>query len=191
MDNVVRRARHDTIAFGQLFDQFYPTILAFAMRRLLVRASAEDVTSEVFVKIAGAIGNSSVSTLEHFRRWLFRIATNEINAELRKSSRRRELLETAANLGYVGGNSTHGIIEIDASTRWSDLYAAIQQLDEREQSIIALRFFEDLKHNQIARILNIKTGTVRVALSRALNKLRDHLRNLETPPNCGIQRGSK
>ena len=89
VDELVRTARSDRDSFGKLFDLFYSPIFAYCLRRLLVRAVAEDVTSEVFLKVARHIASFPGSHAEDFRRWLFRIATNEINAELRKSIRRR------------------------------------------------------------------------------------------------------
>jgi DNA-directed RNA polymerase specialized sigma24 family protein len=74
---------------------------------------------------------------------------------------------------------------------WETLYQALSELPAREQSIISLRFFAGLKHEQIGEVLEIKPGNVRVALNRALNKLRDRLRdgNLPTQPMPGTRKG--
>jgi DNA-directed RNA polymerase specialized sigma24 family protein len=55
VDDLVKAARTDRNAFGQLFDQFYPSIFAYCVRRLLVRAVAEEATSAVFLKVAACI----------------------------------------------------------------------------------------------------------------------------------------
>lgn len=180
VDELVETARTDRTAFGQLFEHFYPPIFAYTTRRLIVRAVAEDVTSEVFVKVANSIRTFSGTSAEDFRRWLFRIATNEINAYLRQSIRRRELLEAAVHMGRINAAVSTPLTGRDDAVEWSELYEALNELSDREQSIISLRFFGDLKHDQIADVLKIKTGTVRVALSRALEKLREGLR--EEPP---------
>ena len=176
VDELVKLARTDRTAFGQLFDHFYQPIFAYCTRRLIVRAVAEDVTSEVFLKVAGSIRDFPGTTAEDFRRWLFRIATNEINAHLRQSIRRRELLEAAVHMGRINAAVCTPLTGRDDALEWSELYRALDELSDREQSIISLRFFGGLKHDQIADVLNIKTGTVRVALSRALDKLREGLR---------------
>ena len=181
MDDVVQAARTSRDAFGQLFDHFYPSIFAYCSRRLLVRAVAEDVTSEVFLKVAGRIRSFAGTCAEDFRRWLFRIATNEINAHLRQSIRRRELLEAAARMGMINAADSTSLLASETPVEWEQVYQALSELSDREQSIISLRFFAALKHNQIADVLNIETGTVRVALNRALNKLRDRLRDPEIP----------
>ena len=178
-DELVIAARTEGDALGRLFDLFYPLILAYCLRRLLVRAVAEDVTSEVFLKVAMHIREFAGTQIEDFRRWVFRIATNEINHQLRKSIRRRELLEAATHLGAVNPHTSAPLIG-EAEVLWQDVYRAINTLSDRDQSIISLRFFAGLKHDQIADALGIKPGTVRVALARALDKLRDRLRHSQS-----------
>ena len=175
-DALVRLARTDRDAFGELFDQFYPLIFTYCTRRLVVRAVAEDVASEVFLKVAQEIRDFPGACVEDFRRWLFRIATNAINAQLRQSIRRRELLAEAAHMGKISASLSAPLLEDASPIDWQDLYEALGSLTAREQSIISLRFFGGLKHNQIAEVLDLNAGTIRVVLSRALDRLRDHLR---------------
>ena len=179
VDDLVVAAKSDADAFGQLFDHFYSPIFAYCSRRLVLRALAEDVTSEVFLKVARSIRAFPGNNTEDFRRWIFRIATNEINAHLRQMIRRRELLEAAVEMGRIDANVSTVLLESDWPVTWEDVYRELQQLSERDQSLISLRFFASLKHEQIAEVLEMKTGAVRVALSRALEKLRARLRSSE------------
>ncbi len=181
VDDVVKAARTSREAFGQLFDHFYPPIFAYCSRRLLVRAVAEDVTSEVFLKVAAHFRDFSGETGEDFRRWVFRIATNEINARLRQTIRQRELLEAAARMGRVNSAVSTALLSSDFPVDWEDVVQALTELSEREQSIISLRFFAGLQHNQIAAVLGVEAGACRVALTRALCKLRDRLQDHEDP----------
>jgi RNA polymerase sigma-70 factor (ECF subfamily) len=176
---------------GQLFDHVYPLIFAYSVRRLLERAVAEDVTSQVFLKVAASVRDFSGTCVEDFRRWLFRIATNEINAHLRQSLRRRQLLEAAARMRAIPAEIATPVVAPDVSIDWEMLYQALGELPAREQTLISLRFFAGLKHEQIGEVLELKPGNVRVALSRALHKLRDRLRERNDPrqPMPGIRNG--
>jgi RNA polymerase sigma-70 factor (ECF subfamily) len=58
---------------------------------------------------------------------------------------------------------------------WPRLYAAILKLKPQHQTIVTLRFFENLRYEQIAQILNVKEATLRVTMHRILSKLRKHL----------------
>lgn len=174
-NELVQLARSNRDAFGKLIDHFYPQIFAYCMRRLMVRATAEDVTSEVFLKVAGGIRGFEGQSCEEFRRWIFRIATNEINAHLRQAIRQRELLEAAARLGAIDVSLTVPLLKDTTPVDWQDLYKVVAQLSDREQAIISLRFFGGLTHEQIADVLETRAGTIRVALNRALVRLRTRL----------------
>ncbi len=176
VNDLVCSAKTDREAFGRLFDQFYSPIFAYCSRRLVVRAMAEDVTSEVFLTVARNIPQFPGTTSVDFRRWLFRIATNEINANLRQSIRRRELLEAAVELGQINSLVSSSVLEVDWPVAWETVYRELHELSDREQELISLKFFVGLKHDQISEIMDMKTGAIRVAISRALSKLRDRLR---------------
>ena len=61
----------------------------------------------------------------------------------------------------------------DASTL--DLVDAVGHLDQRDRELIALRYGADLKPSDIATVLDMKPTAVRVAIHRALTRLRDEL----------------
>lgn len=176
-DDLVVRAHTDRAAFGQLYDAYYPAIFRYCFRRLFVRAVAEDVTSEVFLVVASKMPRFAGTTDEDFRRWVFRIATNEVNAYLRQTKRRRALLESAARSGDLAASvcpavGDGGVERLD----WPALYRAILSLKPCEQAILHLRFFEQMSHEQIAGVLQKRPASVRVGLSRALEKLRCQFR---------------
>jgi len=174
-DDLVVRARVEREAFGKLYDMIYPPVFQYCLRRSGNRSVAEDITSTVFLNVAGSISNFAGATFEEFRRWIFTIATNEINADSRKTMRRKTLLEEAENAGQLRG---HVCVEvIDRNIESDTLQAAVMKLNERAQSLIAMRFFSGLSYEAIALILNISVGTARTASSRAIEELRRELGN--------------
>ena len=175
-DDPLQAARGDREAFGRLFDRFYPDVFRYALRRMLVRAAAEDVTSDVFLQVARHLRSFGGETLQDFRRWLFRIASNAINARLRQSLRRQELLEAAVRLGAVHVPDADPLPLHGDPLDWSEVYAALEQLSERDQELLSLRYFAGLETSQIAGTLGMTDGAVRTALSRTLQHLRDRLR---------------
>ena len=54
-----------------------------------------------------------------------------------------------------------------------DLYAAIDRLGPKEQAIIRLRFFEDMKLEEIARVTGTNLNTVKSRLYKSLRRLRE------------------
>ena len=169
---LISRARTDRQAMGRLYDLFYPAIFRYCLHRLFVRTAAEDVTSEVFFYVVDSMHRFDGDSVSQFRGWLYAIATRRVNAYIRVNKRRRQLLEAAAQMRtFERSVSSPSVDMLD----WPALYEAIMNLKPRDQSIITLRFFEGLSHEQIAGALNIKPVTVRVALSRTLQKLRARL----------------
>ena len=174
-DDLILRARTDADALGQLYELYYERIFRFCVHRLFIKEVAEDVTSTVFLEVARRIRTFKGRTEQDFRNWLLRIATNQANAYIRKTSRRKKLLaEAASSMRTTAAESTDNSSELD----WPMLYQAILKLKPEHQTIITLRFFEKLDFEQIAKILNAREATVRVMLHRILTKLRNHLQTV-------------
>jgi RNA polymerase sigma factor (sigma-70 family) len=55
------------------------------------------------------------------------------------------------------------------------------KLKTQHQTIVTLRFFENLQYEQIAKILDVKEATLRVRLHRILNELRNNLQAVSEP----------
>jgi RNA polymerase sigma-70 factor (ECF subfamily) len=164
--SLIARARDDSTAFVQLYRSHYDAVFRYCMHRLFERQMAEDITSEVFLKVVENFGGFKGDE-KQFRCWLYRIATNAVNNHLRKVARRNRLLKFAreqAN-GQVAGCG-------EPSEKLTILREALLALRPRYQTIITLRFFENLKLNEIAEVLGSSPGTIRSQFKRALAKLR-------------------
>jgi RNA polymerase sigma-70 factor (ECF subfamily) len=187
VDDLVVRARSDRDAMGRLYDRFYPTVHRYCWRRLFDRTAAEDVTSEVFLQVAANMHRFAGSTGDDFRCWVFRIATNAVNAHQRRRSRRDALLSRAFRLGWWNRS---GEPEPGASIKdevsgldWAKVEKAFRALGPRERTAVSLRYMEGLSFAQVAKIMGEREGTLRVVVSRALQRLRDKL----TVPHAGAE----
>lgn len=169
LDDLVVRAKSERDSFGQLYDRIYPPLFRYCIRRTSQRSLAEDIASTVFLSVVNKITTFPGETFVEFRRWIYVIATNEINANHRKSARRQNLLIEAATSGRLqcmtNNETATSMGEIDA------VQAAIMQLPERDQSVVTLRYFSELSYEDIGHILNISPGAARTAASRALNRI--------------------
>ena len=66
--------------FGQLYDQIYPSVFRYCIRRTGYRSLAEDLISTVLLNVPKKLATFPGDTYLDFRRWVFVIATNELNA---------------------------------------------------------------------------------------------------------------
>jgi RNA polymerase sigma-70 factor (ECF subfamily) len=172
-DDLVVRAKTDRTAFGLLYDRYQPILTRYCVRRLFDRTLAEDVVADVFLTLAAKLRAFPGQTETEFRRWLFRIATNQVNAHLRQTRRRRELAEAAAHWRQEHRGSPGTAPPAWEVLDWADVYQAILELDERDQTILTLRFFAGSSHEEIADVVDATPGAVRTALSRTLARLRE------------------
>jgi RNA polymerase sigma-70 factor (ECF subfamily) len=173
-DELVLLARSVPDALGELYDLYYDRIFQFCVHRLFKKEIAEDITSSVFLTVADRIRDFKGQTEIDFRNWLYTIAVNHINAYLRKTSRRRKLLEETASTTVSGTNFSDNFNKLD----WPMFYQAVLKLKPKHQIIITLRFFENLDFEQIGQIINAKPATVRVTLHRILKQLRNYLQTI-------------
>lgn len=164
--SLIDRARNDSTAFVQLYRSHYDAVFRYCMHRLFERQVAEDITSEVFLKVVENFDGFK-GDVKQFRCWLYRIATNAVNNHLRKTARRNRLLKIAREQAECQVADCVGSTE-----KLAVLKEAIFSLRPRYQTIITLRFFENLKLIEIAEVLGSSPSTLRSQLTRALAKLR-------------------
>jgi len=100
---LVRRARRGGEALGRLFERHYEEIVTYCTFNAYNGRTAEDLTSEVFLRVARDIRNLDNDTDAGFRIWLFQIATRVVNAHLTKAARRN-----APHGAYVSGDACDG-----------------------------------------------------------------------------------
>ena len=171
-DDLVHAARTNTEALGRLYERHYERIFRFCVYRLFNKETAEDVTSTVFLQVARGIRTFKGRSDRDFLNWLYAIAANQANAYIRKTSRRKKLLENAAD--SMKASAAENTKE-SSGPNWPSLHKAILKLKPQHQTIVTLRFFQNLQYEQIAKILDVKEATLRVRLHRILNELRKHL----------------
>jgi len=172
-DDLVVLAKTQAAAMGRLYELYYDRIFRFCVHRLFNRATAEDVTSTVFLTVARMMRGFNGRTEQDFRAWIYTIAANQANAYIRKTSRRRRLMENVvAHRRMDEQGSGEGEW---SSLDWPTLYAAIQQLKPEHQTILTLRFFENMDYDEIGRVVETRPATIRVTLHRVLRRLQEEL----------------
>lgn len=171
--NLIQRACSDPDAFAELYLLHYRDVFYYCVRRLFDRQNAEDVTSTVFFKVMNKL-DSFDGRATDFRSWLFRIATNAVNDHLRSAKRRADVVEKA-----VINTRAKSVFVIDCDEELLEKKALLKQailsLKPKYQTVITLRFFENMKLTEIAACLGKKPSTVRSRLQRANVKLRKKL----------------
>ena len=179
--NIILKAQKDPQAFGLLFDKYYPKILNYVSHRVSSVMLAEDIVAETFYIALDKLWQFRWQGVS-FSAWLYRIATNLISQHYRHQHKKPtfSLDNWLEKTGYElvdDGDLSQELInaeeELRKHTDFIEIQKKLQQLPERYQTVITLRYFEDKKVREIAEILGKKEGTVKSLLSRGLGMLRN------------------
>ncbi|MBN1764073.1 MAG: RNA polymerase sigma factor [Sedimentisphaerales bacterium] len=175
--NLAIQAARNAAAFSTLYRLHYDGVFRYCVHRLFNRAVAEDVTSTIFLKVVENLPRFRGDD-KAFRCWLYKIATNTINSYLRGKLKQKKLFqnlkEQASEYSKDDSDETG-----DNPGKPAFLQKAMHSLKSRHQTVITLRFFENMDYTEIARIVGASEATVRSQVSRALDKLRKIIAALE------------
>lgn len=137
-------------------------------RRTVGESVAEDITQEVFIR---AYRNREQFKPERgtLAGWLMAIAKNRVVDHFRAEQRH------ATSRGAHGRFEAAEEHEIERAGERLMISEALRRLPERAQKVIALHYFDDLTHHQIADRLKMPLGTVKSDLRRGLEQIRRQL----------------
>jgi RNA polymerase sigma-70 factor (ECF subfamily) len=177
---LVRQAQKAPDAFAKLYDQYYPKIFGYILRRTANLEVTQDLTSETFFSALNKLWQFRWRNIS-FSSWLYKIATNEINQYFRKAEYKKSIsLEELQEQGFEPtspDDPENELIEAQEKLRQHQDFLEIQgkivQLPAKYQEVIALRFFEQKQIKEICEILGKKEGTIKSLLSRAVEKVRE------------------
>ena len=159
----------DTVAFDTLVRRHMKQAFATAYRILGQREDAEDLVQEAFVAALQHI--DSFDTTRRFRPWLLRIVVNRaLNA---RQSRERHRTETIPD--HTAANIAPPSAMVEQHEMQQHIRHALDNLPERQRTIVQLAGFDELNSHDIAEILHIPAGTVRWELHQARRALRSAL----------------
>jgi len=166
---LVRQAQEgDAEAFGRLYDHYVTMVYRYVYHRVGDRATAEDVTSETFVRALRRIDSLSFQGRD-VGAWLVTIARNIVLDHV-KSSRYR--LEVATADMRDADRATDGLEDaVVAHLTNRELLACVQQLGSEQQECIVLRFIHGLSVSETAAIMGKKDGAIKALQHRAVRRL--------------------
>jgi RNA polymerase sigma-70 factor, ECF subfamily len=154
--------------FRHLYRHYFPRIYAYIASRVGSREDAEDLVSDVFVSVVEALERFEYRGDGSFAAWLFRIAYNEVQGHYRRTLRTSSISLTDMEIA----SSELALDEALAQKERTDrLHAMLQTLASRRQEIITLRYFGELRNQEIALVLGLNEKTVASHLSRGLEDL--------------------
>lgn len=164
---LVESAQKDPRKFADLYDKYFYLIYAYTARRVADRASAEDLTSEVFQKALEYLPKFVWRGVP-FGAWLLRIAANIVVDRKRLAAREQNLgdHEDATEISYFT------LEEVEVREL---IFRAVDRLPDDQRRVIVLRFAEGKSIREISEELGRSEGAVKQLQFRGLQTLRAEL----------------
>jgi RNA polymerase sigma-70 factor, ECF subfamily len=166
---LARRAVDDPDAFQQLYRRYVRRVYGYVAARIANPGDAEDVVSEIFLRVVKRLDQLRNQQHLSFVAWLFAIARNAVSDYYRRDGHANRLVPLDATpLAAADSPLDHAII---ADEDAAPLRALIRALPERQREVITLRYYGELRNREIADVLGIGEKTVSAYISRALRDL--------------------
>ena len=171
---LLARARAlDDEALAEVHDRYYEPIYRYIVFRVSNQQVAEDLTSEVFVRLLSALRDHTAPQ-NTLRGWLYGVAFRVVNDFHRKRYRREEV---QLNDG-IPSDSVSPLEAVARRASWREVRAAMADLTEAQREVIALRFGQEMPIRDVAQLLGKTEGTVKQLQARAIASLARTLKEM-------------
>ena len=168
--NLIKKVSEDRDekAFSKIFDFIAPKINSYFIKNNLNFQQSEDLTQDVLstIWLKSSLFNPEKSK---FITWSFTIARNKKIDFYRKTN--KNIVNEDDIRGFLYHNEDRNDYEIE-----STINKIKEELDQNQQELIKMSFFEQKSHKNIAAELEIPLGTVKSRIRTTLNKMQKYLK---------------
>ncbi len=170
-------------ALSTLYHHFLPGVFGYIASRTADRSTAEDLTSEVFLKMVESIHQVKATNEAGFAAWLLQIARITVADSYRKRQKQPLLVSLEATLGeddaladksdlLASSDPTSDPLQwSEAREEWSHVVGAINALTEEQRQVLIGRLILGYDIATVARLLGKKANAVKALQFRALQSL--------------------
>lgn len=198
---ILLEAKTNPIAFGQLYDFYYKPIFGFHYSRTSHAETAKDLTNETFFQALKNFHKYKPRKDASFKSWIFAIAVAQVGNYYRKRSKMFEVTTEEApelvdreeyrpDIAYqIGQDADELKVQITL------LREMMKKLDQKQQTILSLRFFSHMSVPEISNVLSMKEGTIKSHIHRSLKRLQvmmtDSLLVVSEVPSLHVKKATK
>jgi RNA polymerase sigma-70 factor, ECF subfamily len=158
--------RLDPQAISAIYDRYFPEVYRFVRYRLNDEHAAEDIASDVFVRLLEA-SKSGRGPQTNLKAWLLATASHIVTDHLRKAYRRPES-ELPETLPDEAPDPSQDYEKLERERR---LKSAMSTLTDEQQYVVTLRFNQGYSLEETAALMNKNANAVKQLQFRALAAL--------------------
>jgi RNA polymerase sigma-70 factor (ECF subfamily) len=179
MDTPEARPTAEIADFDAVVRRYWPKVFRFVLASIRDRDAAETLTQDCFLRAYQGRhrfrGDASLNT------WLMQIAINLVRdfARSRRIRFWQRVKDTAVDCASLSnGLPGHGVspeAQAVAKEQMDAVWRATGNLSERQRTVFLLRFVEDMDLLEIANVMGVTEGAVKVHLFRAVHSVRERI----------------
>jgi RNA polymerase sigma-70 factor (ECF subfamily) len=169
---LLRLKNKDPKAFAQIYDLYVTPIYRFIYFKVATKQDAEDLTSEVFLKIWQYLIQTE-DIVENLKALIYKTARNSVIDFYRRSASRHFLPDYEILNDLEDQRQQNLLARIEKQVEIKNIEIILRLLKDEYREVIILRYLEELSIKEIAAILDKSKGSVRVLLHRALKVARE------------------
>lgn len=158
-------------AFRELMSEYKERLYWHIRRMVINHDDADDVLQNTFVKVFRSINNFKAESSLYT--WLYRIATNESITFLNSKANKYKISGEELQEYLINNLEADAFFEGDAVQL--KLQKAIAALPEKQRLVFNMKYFDDLKYEEISEILNTSIGALKASYHHAVNKIEKFL----------------
>lgn len=160
----------DQEAFARLYDLHAKAIYRHILFRSRNSQMAEDITSQVFIKIWESLRDGAA--IRSFRAFAMKSAQNLFIDQTRKKEYQNVSLEKMTETGFEPQGGVSATREAEASEAAGILQSALEKISAEQRQILTLRYLNELSIPEIAEITGKKPGAIYVLIHRGVRSLK-------------------
>jgi RNA polymerase sigma-70 factor, ECF subfamily len=157
----------------QKLEETIPALRRYAWALLRNESDADDLVQDCVLRAIDRI--DTFRTDGELRPWLFTIMHNLYVSRWRRNRRRAQVMADNAEADLAVSPSQPASIEV------RDVLRGLETLPDDQRQVLLLIAVEGFQYDEVARMLDVPTGTVMSRLSRARDRLRDFIEGRERP----------
>lgn len=163
----------DTVeaAFRVLMMQYKERLYWHIRKIVLNHDDADDLLQETFVKIYKNIGNFKGDSKLYS--WIYRIATNESITFLQKKARTLRIEDEALQTKMV--ENLQSDVYFEGDDIQIKLQKAIALLPEKQRIVFNMRYFDEIKYEDLSEILETSVGALKASYHHAAKKIEEYI----------------
>jgi len=164
----LKNPKEKHMAFGTLL-KIYKERLYWHIRKIVIsHDDADDVLQNTFIKIYKNIDNFKGES--QLYSWMYRIATNESLTHLKKQSKKQQLSTSEYKEQLI--MNLEADVYFEGNEIQKKLQMAIAQLPEKQQLVFNMKYFDEVKYKDMAKILETSEGALKSSYHLAVKKIK-------------------